>query len=422
MDTKKVYFEERVDPYRVGIFSNGPNLPTGYAKVVREISSRLANDNDFEVIIFNENGGDGAVGEWQGIPVYNLSLPVISYGENPTYDRTHVAESFMNISKELNLDVVIFLEDSFTLRNFGFEGAIQTMFKRIFYIPLDGGWIPETGINVIRTMDKLVAMSVFTQNNLSREGFDSDVIWHGVNLELFSPVSKEKQAQLKIKHGFNPDDFIVFNYGRNSNSRKNNQSLLWIMSKYLSTAPDNHKFFMHTLEPEFAGNNLFDYVSRHLNIEFGKGVTDRLIFSPYRFNNAPQDSQVAEMIQLSDLVVTASSGEGFGLLMAEAMACGKPIISTDYTTPHELLIDSSDEFPIGPRGWVVPVADTNVSGLNTEHAFVDKEAFVSILRDAVSNPDEITARGLNGRYFAEVNLNWDYLVESWKQQIRDLVR
>ena len=101
--------------------------------------------------------------------------------------------------------------------------------------------------------------------------------------------------------------------------------------------------------------------------------------------------------------------------MAEGMACAKPIVHPDYTTPYELLIDES--MGIGPRGWVVPIQALNTSSFNTEHAFVDQDKYVEILKEVVKNPREMSARGQNGRVFAERHLNWEYLVEDWKNLI-----
>lgn len=411
--TKKFFKQKKKGRLRVAFFSNGPHLPTGYAKVIREISSRLNKDPNYEVVIVNENEYTGRHGEWNGMPVYGLTVPIQMVGNNPEPAREKIVDGFLNAMKEIQPDIVVFLEDSFTLRNFGFEKISKTPYKRVFYIPLDGDWIPDIGINVIRSMDQMVGMSKFTQNSLAKEGFDSEMIWHGVDLEHFCPVAPEHQAMLKQKYGFKPDDFVIYNYGRNSNIRKNNQGMLWIMAKYLSEAPENHKFLFHTLQPDFPGNDLIDYISRHLTIEFDEGVVNRLKFSPFTVNNPASDQEVAEMIQMADLVITASTGEGFGLIMSEAMACAKPVISTDYTTPWELLTDTSQG--IGERGWLVPVGATFVAGLNTEHAYVDKMKFVETLKEVISNKKEMQRRGFNGRLFAERYLNWNYLVEQWKK-------
>lgn len=417
---KKVYFPALGRPIKVCFYSNGPAHPTGYAKVIRELTTRLSKDPRFDISIIDEGFFGNEVKSWKGIPVIPLQLPFRTNNQGKQEPvREKSAEAFIEAVKQLQPDVVIFLEDSFTLRNFGFEMICKTPYRRLFYIPLDGDWIPDIGVNVVRSMDRLIAMSMFTQNSLAKEGFDSDMIWHGVDLELYSPISKEFQTVIREAYDFDKDDFILFNYGRNTNVRKNNQALLWIMAKYLSTAPKNHKFLFHTLDPDFEANNLKNYMERHLSYEFDKDVLDRIIFTNADKKNPPSDADIAHMIQLSDIVVTASTGEGFGLIMAEAMACGKPVVSTNYTTPWELLTDTSSG--IGERGWLVETGAEVVASLNTEHAFVNKTKFVEILNKITKDTKELQKRGLNGRIFAEKYLNWDYLVEQWKEIILEEV-
>jgi glycosyltransferase involved in cell wall biosynthesis len=194
---------------------------------------------------------------------------------------------------------------------------------------------------------------------------------------------------------------------------------MWILAKYLSTAPKNHKAFLHILDPQFEGNDLFDYRDRVLSLEFSKDVLDRIVFSNFRSDQPATDNDVAEMIQMSDLIVSASIGEGFGLIMAEAMACAKPIIHNEYTTPKELIADTS--MGIGPRGWIVPTNNTFVASLNTEHAYSDRDTFVRMLHQVVTDRQEMFTRGQNGRLFAEKYLNWDYLAEEWKKIFREVI-
>jgi hypothetical protein len=217
--TKKINLNKTLNrPIRVGLFSNGPELPTGYAKVVREIGTRLAKDERFSVCYLNENFMAGQKSQWNGIDVIGVHNP--NMGE--------LFKTFHQGLVDSKADVCLILEDSFTLKNFGFENIMRTPAKRIFYIPLDGAWVPTTGINVLRSMDKIVSMAKFTQKELAKEGFSSDMIWHGVDLNLFHPVDDNMKSMIRQQYGFKPDDFIIYNYGRNS-LRKNNQALIRIL-------------------------------------------------------------------------------------------------------------------------------------------------------------------------------------------------
>ena len=406
--TKKVILPKpRTAPIKIAIMSNGPELPTGYAKVIREIGTRLNNDSRFEVTYFNENYG-GQPAQWNGIPVIGVWHQ----------DMGKIAENVVNALQQVQPDILFVLEDSFTLKNFGFERLMKLPCKRVFYIPLDGGWVPSTGINVLRSMDLIVSMAKFTQDELQKDGFDSEMIWHGVDLDLFHPVSPVEQKILKEAFGFKSDDFLIFNYGRNS-LRKNNQALIETACKYLKDAPSNHKVWLHIMEKEDEHLNLVEYLTRHMSREYDSSVTDRIVFTKYTHKKPASDQEVAAMIKASDLIFSLTTGEGFGLIMAEGMAAGKPIVHPDYTTPYELLIDDSSG--IGPRGWVVKPRILHTSSFNTTHAFTDSGDFAMAIREAVSDPNQMKYRGINGRIFAERFLNWDYLTESWKELFIKLV-
>lgn len=58
------------------------------------------------------------------------------------------------------------------------------------------------------------------------------------------------------------------------------------------------------------------------------------------------------LIAAADCVISLHRSEGFGLLLAEAMLLGKPVIATDYSATTEL-ISPQTGFPVGYR--LVPV-------------------------------------------------------------------
>lgn len=61
-------------------------------------------------------------------------------------------------------------------------------------------------------------------------------------------------------------------------------------------------------------------------------------------------SQVFEVLSITDLFALSSQWEGFGLVTAEAMAVGKPVVATDTDGSREVVID-------GETGVLVPIND-----------------------------------------------------------------
>jgi starch synthase len=86
-------------------------------------------------------------------------------------------------------------------------------------------------------------------------------------------------------------------------------------------------------------------------------------------------SQVQDVMMDSDVLVLPSLGEGFGLVVTEALACGLPVIVTRNVGASDLVCD-------GREGYLVPAssADAIAERLHTLHS--DRELLLSMSRTA----------------------------------------
>jgi glycosyltransferase involved in cell wall biosynthesis len=84
--------------------------------------------------------------------------------------------------------------------------------------------------------------------------------------------------------------------------------------------------------------------------------------------------------QRAELFVSPSLEDGFGFTIAEAMACGLPVIATDAC-------GAADWIPPGESGWVVPAGDA--------------EALAAALREAAQRRKDLRAMGRRARAQAE---------------------
>ena len=95
------------------------------------------------------------------------------------------------------------------------------------------------------------------------------------------------------------------------------------------------------------------------------------------------------LIELADCVVLPSRSENFGLVVAEALACGKPAIVT-HGAPWQVLENAPGE---GRLGWWV---ETSSAGLATAIG-----AFCSC------SDEDLDDMGCHGRIYAWRELSWD---------------
>ena len=111
-----------------------------------------------------------------------------------------------------------------------------------------------------------------------------------------------------------------------------------------------------------------------------------------RIVNEPWTAErTAALMAACDAYVSLHRAEGFGLTVAEAMACGKPVIATAYSGTMD--ITTPDTAWLVPCRTVTLEADDGYYRRGTVWAEPDLEAAARLMRRVVSHPDEARAVG-----------------------------
>jgi glycosyltransferase involved in cell wall biosynthesis len=100
--------------------------------------------------------------------------------------------------------------------------------------------------------------------------------------------------------------------------------------------------------------------------------------------------ELPDGLNASDVVVLPSVHEQFGQVLVEGMACGLPCVAVDAHGPATIVDD-------GSTGWLVPPDD--------------EDAMVSVLVEAVNDPEERRRRGEEAYRVARAKYSWPSLVE-----------
>ncbi len=101
--------------------------------------------------------------------------------------------------------------------------------------------------------------------------------------------------------------------------------------------------------------------------------------------------QMGSLYRSADVFVLPTKGEGFGLPILEAMACGVPSIATDWSG-HKEFFDSEVGYPIWPRRLEPAVAKCPYYE-GFRWALPDIDHLRALMRHVVSNPDELKRKG-----------------------------
>lgn len=210
----------------------------------------------------------------------------------------------------------------------------------VAYMPIEGEPInlrwtatwkkfPKAGLTIVTCTD-------YGQRVLSQHGFDSWMAYHGVSSDFrqFDPAHREAMREAV---GWS-DKFVVMCVAQNVR-RKQWPRLL----EAIALLKDRHRdlvLYAHTapFNNYFLGGHDLAQMVHHL------GIADRVVFpKSHSYHNASiplfgnQEPGLVELYNMADCFVLPSQIEGFGLPLAEAMACGLPVATTDMPAQAEVV-------------------------------------------------------------------------------------
>ena len=293
--------------------SNTPWSPTGYGNQTKLFAPKLAEHYDLAISSFYGLEGDRL--NWEGIPV----LPGLG-GEYGNASLPHHAKHFLG-----GEGLVVTLMDVWVLST-----QMAAELDMACWVPVDHDPAPPDVIEFFAVTGAIpIAMSRFGQEQLSR--FDSLYVPHGVDTAVFRPLDR---AEVRKATGVAEDVFLVGMVAANKGrpSRKSFQEALEAF-RLLRGRHDNARLYLHTtLDATFSqGENIAELVD-------SLGLTDSvLVADQYRqaFNPLPP-AMMAQVYATFDVLLNPAQGEGFGIPIIEAQACGIPAIVTDFSAMSEV--------------------------------------------------------------------------------------
>ena len=147
-------------------------------------------------------------------------------------------------------------------------------------------------------------------------------------------ISAEKIPQIRRDYDLRDQEVILTNIGY-FNEQKAQTDLLLAFKEVVIRRSDVRLFVIGwgPLEQKLM------QLTKQLELQ------DRVIFT-----GKLHRQQVFEILSITDLFVLSSHWEGFGIVLAEAMALGKPVVSTDTDGSREVIQN-------GKTGIIVPIKD-----------------------------------------------------------------
>lgn len=388
---------------------------TGFAKVTHSIGERLVRDygHDVHVLAINYDGGD---------PVdTNLKLYV------PT---TKVATDFYGQSRFTELlgkiepDAVVILNDPNIVldligRNKYDPQMILARYRPLIsYVPIDGHNHPPLWAQGLNKLTKLLTMSEHGSREMAVEDTIPPVVYHGVDGERFFPASWKRPLTLsngknirskreaKEAFGWDKDDFIVLRVDKNS-GRKDYPATWKALVPFMQRHSDVKVHF------HCQGSNL----SHGLDMQamFSRDAeTSGRFYLPGNLNTYTgwAENDLVGLMNAADVFVTTSRGEGFGLTIAEALACGTPVIAQNVSAIPEV---------VGPGGILIEPEREITTPSGKDNWLADIPAFTDALEQLYASKPKRRQLGEAGRDHVIKSFSWDRAAEQFSGHIADVI-
>lgn len=308
---------------RIAWLSNAPWAPTGYGNQTNVFVPRLQRLGH-ELAVIAYYGLEGGVLNWNGIPVYPRAYH--PYGQD-------VAAAH---ALQFRADILISLMDAWVCQPEALKGVPWCP-----WFPVDMEPLPPPVKRKVEQAFCRIVFSRFGQRMCEEAGLEVEYVPHSVDTVTFCPQDRRESRE---KLGWPQDAFIVGMVAANKGtpSRKAFTQQIEAFARLHRRHPDTI-LYLHTTKAErgeLDGVNLPE-LCEYLGLRVG---TDVRFADQYRLVIAYTEQEMAVIYSAMDVLTSVSMGEGFGIPIVEAQACGTPVVVGDWTSMGELCF----------AGWKVP--------------------------------------------------------------------
>jgi len=372
----------------VFIHSNAPWVGTGYGTQTGLFGPRIA-DLGYNVGFSAFYGLQGAKITWPDPRGNGRVYPVYPGGKN-----SHGNDVVGAHTRHFGADLLIALTDPWVLHPEICQRLPLLMWSPVDHVPV----IPKTVEFFARSGALPLAMSRFGQEELQNAGFeDTQYVPHGVDHAVFKPYDR---AEARALLGIPEDAFVVGMVAANLGipSRKGFDEAMLAFAEFNKTvAEGNAVLYLYTRMETPDGEDL-PAMCKSLGIR-------ALCGDQYGMALGAPPSVVATTMSAFDVLLNPAQGEGFGVPLLEAQACGTPCITTDFSAMPEVA-------PSTVGNWCVPGQRT-WTPLESWQMIPNVEAIVEALRAAYDESDEQKLERRERVYTHSLEYGADYVTAAY---------
>jgi len=364
--------------------SNAPWTATGYGVQTRLFAPRIR-DLGHDVAVSAFYGLEGSSIGWDGMNVYPRAFHPYGMDVLARHAADHKA------------DIVITLVDAWVI-DAGRVGAPWCP-----WFPVDHDPMPHPVAASVREAAFPIVYSKHAQASAEAAGIPVSYVPHGVDTAVYTP---QDQAEARARFGLDPDAFVVGLVGANKGkpSRKAFPVQIAAFAAFQKRHPDAILYLHTHMMPDMDGMDIPDVLTACGVPEDAVRICDQ-----YRNLMGYPDEVMATLYASMDVLLSATMGEGFGVPIIEAQACGTPVIVGNWTAMPELC----------GAGWIVTECERVLTPQNAWQYQPTEAGVLTALEHAYAHRGNRTLREA-ARAFA-MHYDADYVTETyWRPVLQDI--
>ena len=315
---------------RIGVLSPAPFVASGYG-IQASYLLRTLRALGHEAACFAFTGLSGSPLMWQGSLVY----PKLFH---------EMGQDMAMHARHFGADVVMPLMDIWHIQHAAWDGIPLCP-----YFPVDHEPLSPHLARIIAGCHTPIVFSQFGQRMCKDAGLDVAYIPCAVDTDIYAPIDRTEAREAL---GWPQDRYIVGMVQANAGrpSRKAFEPQLRAFKWFQNEHPEA-LLYLHTFVNagrEIDGDNILGMLAS-LDLQLGRDV---IIPDQYAYTVGIPQAQLSRCYNAMNVLLQVTSGEGFGVPLIEAQACGTPVITGDWTSMPELCF----------AGWSVPRLTAEVYG------------------------------------------------------------
>ena len=382
---------------------------TGFGVVTEEIGGRLlAAGHDVRVLAMNHRG-EPTKGPLAG-RVWPTSLLEQFVKDPGAAAIVGTLWPRLDATDDWKPDAVLVIADMSGL--LGYIGGSVAAWRTVpvlHYCPIEGDNLHPAWRDVWALFQP-VAMSLYGQRVISEHiGKPVPMVYHGVDTETFRPASMgdplisggkrfgTKDA-CKRHLGLDPNRTLILRSDRLV-ERKFYHTFMESMAEVLRRSPETD-VLIHCA-PQDGMLDLGQEVAR-LPEDIAKRF---LISNAHDTFRGLTTAELVVLVNAADVYVSTTGGEGFGLNLAEALACEVPVVVTDWAAEGEVVGDGGITVPVLHDTYGQPVRYHSTYGM--DWGVPDGRGFIEPVLSLINRPARRRALGAAGRQHVIRSFSWD---------------